>query len=408
MENIDLQAYRLYWGMIWTVVGSAVTPLIFDRRNRSPWSGALAGMGVGLVSGQVFGWLLMKLFFEARLDDLAPAVSFGGGLVLLVPLWWWIRPRAQSVRLQRGMVAGTISPLIFYLVVLSVFPVIWAILLAFFDYSPRRTGGPILGLGGNNPFVGLDYFKEMAAGTSRDARIFRNSLSNTVLFAIIVLPLNLFITLPLAALIESVHERLKTIFRALYFLPVVTSSVGVAVMWGYIFNAQYGLLNSGLKQLGMTPVAWLQDPRVEYFGIPAALLAVIIAYVWQDYGYNLVIYIAALQGIPDTLKEAARIDGASPFQIFRHVTLPLLRPTIMITSVLTMISSFQVFDIIQVMTRGGPGRIGKTNVMLLEVYNSAFRYDKMGWAAAISLVLFLLVMSITAIQMRLLRSDWEY
>ena len=404
MENIDLQAYRLYWGMIWAVVGSAVTPLVFDRRNRNPWVGAIVGLGVGLGSGQIFGWLLMKLFWS----DAAPAASFAGGFVLLIPLWVWIKPRSQLARAQRGMVAGTVSPLVFYLIVLSIFPVIWAILLAFFDYSPRRTGGPILGLGGNNPFVGLQYFKEMADGSSRDARMFQNSLSTTVLFAMIVLPLNLVITLPLAALIESVHERLKAVFRALYFLPVVTSSVGVAVMWGYIFNAQYGLLNSGLKQIGMTPVAWLQDPRVQYFGIPASLLAVIIAYIWQDYGYNLVIYIAALQGVPDSLKEAARIDGATAFQVFRHVTLPLLRPTIMITSVLTMISSFQVFDIIQVMTRGGPGRIGKTDVMLLEVYNSAFRYDKMGWAAAISLVLFLLVMAVTGVQMRLLRSDWEY
>ncbi|MBN2502080.1 MAG: sugar ABC transporter permease, partial [Anaerolineales bacterium] len=262
MEHIDLQAYRLYWGMIWAVVGSAVTPLVFDRRNRSPWLGALVGLAVGIVSGQVFGWLLMKLFFKAW-PDFAPAVSFAGGLVLLIPMWVWTKPRSLSARAQRGMVAGTISPLVFYLLVLSIFPVIWAILLAFFDYSPRRTGGPILGLGGDNPFVGLDYFKEMADGSSRDARMFRNSLTNTITFAVVVLPLNLFITLPLAALIESVHERLKTVFRALYFLPVVTSSVGVAVMWGYIFNAQYGLLNSGLKLINMTPVAWLQDPRVE-------------------------------------------------------------------------------------------------------------------------------------------------
>jgi ABC-type sugar transport system permease subunit len=407
MADIDLQAYRLYWGMIWAVVGCAVTPLVFDRRNRSPWSGALLGLVIGLVSGQVFGWLLMKLFFEFW-PDLAPAVSFMGGFVLLLPWWLWIKPRPHNARVQRGMVAGTIGPLLFYLLVLSIFPVIWAILLAFFDYSPRRTGGPVLGLGGDNPFIGLDYFKEMTEGSSRDARMFRNSLSNTITFAMVVLPLNLLITLPLAALIESVHERLKTVFRALYFLPVVTSSVGVAVMWGYIFNAQYGLLNSGLKQLTMTPVAWLQDPLSEYLGIPAAMLAVIVAYLWQDYGYNLVIFIAALQGIPDSLKEAARIDGATALQVFRFVTLPLLRPTILITSVLTMISSFQVFDIIQVMTRGGPGRIGKTDVMLLEVYNNAFRYDKMGWAASISLVLFLLVMAVTVVQMRVLRSDWEY
>jgi multiple sugar transport system permease protein len=227
-------------------------------------------------------------------------------------------------------------------------------------------------------------------------------------FAAIVLPLNFAITLPLAVLIESVHERLKAMFRALYFLPVVTSSVGVAVMWGYIFNAQYGLLNKGLKAVGETPVAWLQDPRVEYFGVPAAMLAVIVAYLWQDYGYNLVIFIAALQGIPDTLKDAARVDGANPFQVFWHITIPLLRPTILFTSVFTMISSFQVFDIIQVMTQGGPGRIGKTDVMVLEIYENAFRYDRMGWAAAMSLVLFVVIITITTIQMRVLRSDWEY
>ncbi len=135
-----------------------------------------------------------------------------------------------------------------------------------------------------------------------------------------VLPLNFAITLPLAVLIESVNERLKALFRALYFLPVVTSSVGVAVMWGYIFNAQYGLLNKGLKAVDQTPVAWLQDPRVEYLGVPAALLAVIVAYLWQDYGYNLVIFIAALQGIPDSLKgcRAGRRGQSFPGVLAHH------------------------------------------------------------------------------------------
>lgn len=407
MENIDLLAYRLYWGMIWAVIGTSITPLIFDRNNRNPWLGALLGLLTGLASGQIFGWLFLKLGFEF-LPDYATYASYLGGLVLLIPLWLLVRSGAEDIYRQRGMVAGTISPLVFYLVVLSVFPLIWAILLAFFDYSPRRDGGPILDLGGDNPFVGLDHFKEMYEGASRDARSFRNTISNTLLFAAVVLPLNFAITLPLAVLIESVHERLKAMFRALYFLPVVTSSVGVAVMWGYIFNAQYGLLNKGLKAIGETPVAWLQDPRVEYFGIPASMLAVIIAYLWQDYGYNLVIFIAALQGIPDSLKDAARVDGANPFQIFWYVTIPLLRPTILFTSIFTMISSFQVFDIIQVMTQGGPGRVGKTDVMVLEIYENAFRYDRMGWAAAMSLVLFVFIITITTIQMRVLRSDWEY
>jgi ABC-type sugar transport system permease subunit len=209
-------------------------------------------------------------------------------------------------------------------------------------------------------------------------------------------------------LIESVHPLLKTTFRAIFFLPVVTSSVGVAVMWGYIFNAQYGLLNQGLGTLGIPGVAWLQDQRANLFGIPTAMLAVVIAYLWKDFGYNLVIFIAALQAIPDEMKDAARVDGAGPWRVFWYVTLPLLRPTLLVTSVLTVISSFQVFDLIQVMTQGGPGRVGQTRVLVLDIYESAFRFERMGWAAAISVIMFGVVALLTLAQTRLLRSRWEY
>jgi ABC-type sugar transport system permease subunit len=181
-------------------------------------------------------------------------------------------------------------------------------------------------------------------------------------------------------------------------------------MWGYIFHAQYGLLNEVTGMVGLPAVAWLQDQTANVLGLPAALVAVVIAYLWQDFGYNLVIYIAALQGIPDSLKDAARVDGASSIQSFWYVTLPLLRPTILVTSVLTVISSFQVFDIIQVMTQGGPGRpdSSPTRVLVLDIYENAFRFEKMGWAAAISLVMFGFVAVITLIQSRLFSTDWEY
>ena len=122
--------------------------------------------------------------------------------------------------------------------------------------------------------------------------------------------------------------------------------------------------------------------------------------------YNLVIFIAALQSIPDSLKDAARIDGVNAWQMFRHITLPLLRPTILLAAVLTMIDSFKVFDIIQVMTQGGPN--DQTRVLVLDIYSSAFRYQRMGWAAAVSVVLFLVVFAISRVQTRLLRSEWEY
>lgn len=407
MENIDLQAFTLYWLVIWAVLGSAITPLVFDHRHRPPWQGALLGLVIGVASGQLFGRLILTLLMPV-LPAAATWLSMFGGLVLLFPFWLLITPAKQSSPRHNGFVAGTITPLTFYLMLLSVLPLAWAILLAFFDYSPRRVGGPLLGLGGENPFVGLQYFQTMITGEGRDGLIFQNSLRNTLVFTALVLPLNMLITIPLAAMIESVHRFFRPIFRTIYFLPVVTSSVGVAVMWGYIYNTQYGLLNDVLGNFGITPIGWLQDPRANFLGIPAALLAVVVAYLWQDFGYNLVIFIAALQNVPDSLKEAARVDGASPAQVFRFITLPLLRPTIMVTSILTVISSFQVFDLIQVMTQGGPGRIGLTRVLVLDIYENAFRFEKMGWAASISLAMFLVVGLLTVVQTRVLRTRWEY
>lgn len=407
MQPLNLEAYSLYWLMIGAVLGSGITPLVWERKQRNPWQGALIGLLVGIVGGQAAGRLII-LLLEPFSQGWAGGLSLVGALLALVPLWWLIKPTVQPGIRTRGFVAGTMTPFMFYLLTLSIFPLLWALALAFFDYSPRNAGGPILGLGGDNPFVGLQHFQQMIDGSGRDGRIFQNSMGNTLLFTALVLPLNFLITIPLAVMIESVHPLLKTAFRAIFFLPVVTSSVGVAVMWGYIFNANYGLLNQGLESVGIPGVSWLQDQRATILGIPTAMVAVVIAYLWKDFGYNLVIFIAALQAIPDEMKDAARVDGAGPWQVFWNVTLPLLRPTLLVTSVLTVISSFQVFDLIQVMTQGGPGRVGQTRVLVLDIYESAFRFERMGWAAAISVVMFGVVALLTLAQTRLLRTRWEY
>ncbi|MCA9836303.1 MAG: sugar ABC transporter permease [Trueperaceae bacterium] len=312
---------------------------------------------------------------------------------------------------QRLFVLSAVSPMVLYMAFFTLLPMVWVVALAFFDFSARRAGGPILGLGGENPFIGLKHFQNMlnfSAEAPLEVRQFHISFKNTLLFAFLVLPLNLFITLPLANLIESIHTRVRPVFRTIFFLPVVTSSVAVAIMWGYILHPQRGFLNGMLsKVLGkLTVIAWTTDPRLTFWGVPAALLAIIVAYLWQDVGYNLVIFIAALQAIPESIKDAARVDGVGPWQMFWHVTLPLLRPTVLLAAVLTMISSFQVFDIIQVMTDGGPK--DQTRVMVLDIYDNAFRFQRMGWAAAVSIVLFLVTFSVSLIQTRLLRSDWEY
>ncbi len=329
-----------------------------------------------------------------------------------MPFWQRLtRSRRTLDASQRAFLRSTVLPMILYMGFWTLFPLVWGFALAFFSYSPRRAGGPLLGLGGENPFVGLAHFRAML-DFSPDAplhvRTFHLSFKVTLLFAALVVPMNLLITLPLAVLIESVHRRMRPLFRTIFFLPVLAPSVGVAIMWGYIYHPQRGLLNALLgKVLGhMVVINWLGDPRLKIWGVPVALFAVIIAYLWQDMGYNLVIFIAALQDIPDAIKDAARIDGAGPWHMFFHVTLPLLRPTIQLTVILTMISAFQVFDLVQVLTDGGPKY--QTQVLLLHIYNYAFRFQHMGWAAAVSVVLFLVVLSLSLFQSWLLRTHWEF
>lgn len=316
------------------------------------------------------------------------------------------RPRSGLRIAQNRFVARNLTPIMLYMMFFSLLPMVWAVVLSFFDFSPARAGSGFLDLGGKNPFVGLANYQAMFSD-SQPARVFRTAVINTFLFSLTVLPLNLMITLPLAVLLETVHLRIRSLLRAIYFMPTISSSVAVALMWGYIYNPQQGLLNTALKLVGITPPkAWLSDPNAAVLGIPLAMLAVIIAYLWQDFGYNLVIFIAALQGIPHELIDAAKVDGANSWQIFWKITLPLLKRTMLFVCILTMLSSFQVFVIFDVMTDGGPRN--QTTPLVMSIYENAFRYQNMGWAAAISMVLFVIILVITLIQFRLLRTNWEY
>jgi multiple sugar transport system permease protein len=206
-----------------------------------------------------------------------------------------------------------------------------------------------------------------------------------------------------------VHVRWRVAFRTIFFIPIVTSAVGVAIMWGYILHPQRGILNATISQITgqLTGINWMGDQSLVVLGVPVAVLGVIIAYLWMDIGYNLIIFIAALQSIPDSIRDAALIDGANGVSMFRYVTLPLLKPTILLASILTMISAFQVFDVIQVMTQGG-GPNEQTRVMVIDIYDNAFRFQRMGWAASVSTVLFVMVLVISLVQSRLLQSEWEY
>jgi multiple sugar transport system permease protein/raffinose/stachyose/melibiose transport system permease protein len=305
---------------------------------------------------------------------------------------------------KRAFVAGGLTPIMLYMMAFTLLPMVWAVVITLFRYSPTREGG-ILGLGGGNPFIGLGNYAELFSD-SPSGQLFRVAVTNTLTFALLYLPLNLLLTLPLAVLIDSVYHRLKSTFRTIYFLPTVTSLVAVSLVWGVIYNPTFGLLNLALRAAGLKGMAWLTDSQTHVLGLALPMLALIVTYAWQDMGYNLVIFIAGLQSIPEVFHEAARVDGANAWQRFWHITLPLLRPTLTFVIVLTMLSSWQVFVIFFVMTRGGPGNTTRT--LVLHIYETAFRYQEMGLAATMSMALFLIILVTTLVQMRVLRKDWEY
>lgn len=309
---------------------------------------------------------------------------------------------------QRRFAYASLVPILLYMGLFTLFPILFAMVMSFFSYTPIREGSGFLSLGGANPFIGIDNYIELFTGTGKPAEVFRLAVKNTFLFTALVLPLNLAITLPLAVILESIGERFRTFFRAIYFLPTISSLVALTIIWAYVYAPGWGLLSLMFKAVGLVPPkSWLQDPNTIYFGVPLAMICAVVAHVWQDFGYNLVIFVAALQSIPKTLREAARIDGANAWQEFWLIVVPLLRRTILLASVLTVISSLQVFVIFQLLTRGGPQN--QTQTIVLSIYENAFRFtNSLGLASAMSMILFIMILTLTVIQFRILRTEWEY
>jgi len=313
---------------------------------------------------------------------------------------------------KRRFALAVMLPILFYMLFWTVLPYLWVLVLTLFKYSPRRVGGAFLGLGGDNPFIGLQHFRDMlnfSDTVPRHVQLFRTAFRNTLIFSFVIVPVNLAITIPLAVMVNAIkRRRLANLFRTIFFTPVITSSVGVGIMWGYIFNPQRGILNQLISMFvgHNVAISWLRDANLQFLGIPVGLIAVMVAYLWMDLGYNFVIYIAGLQNIPDSIIDASKVDGASQVQQFFRIILPLLKPQILLTSILTMISAFQIYDLVQVMTRGGPNN--RTRVLILDIFDSAFRLEKMGWASAVSMVLFFVVLIISLLQKRFIRQDWDY
>ena len=285
-------------------------------------------------------------------------------------------------------VALVLIPALGLLTLFIVIPILGSFFFSLFDYNPLRE---------SNPFLGLDnYFRLFKE------EVYLTSLRNTIVFVLVTVSINIIFTLVLAQLISQVNRRwLRNVFLVSIFMAVVAPVANSAVVWSRsIYATRGGLINMVVEALGKEPINWIGNPAM-------VMPALILFTVWVDIGYNTVLFTAGIDGIPRDFYEAAEIDGAGPLLRFFNITLPLLGRVFAFVSIMTLISHFQMFAQFEIIARnGGPSKSGQ--VLTTYIYYSGFRAKDMGYASAISVTLFLLILIITLVQRRLNRVDWEY
>jgi multiple sugar transport system permease protein len=281
-------------------------------------------------------------------------------------------------RLRLPPAFGFLAPALVLIGVFFFLPVAASLILSFTDFD-------IYALGDLHRLrlVGLSNYRRLLA----DPR-FHLALRNTLYFVAVGGPLSVAVSLGAALLVNHRLTRCQGLFRSLLFLPVVTTLVAVAVVWRYLYHPRYGFLNYLLGLAGIGPIDWLGDPD---WAMPALVLMA----VWKNFGFNMIVFIAGLQSIPKNLYEAAALDGAGPFLQFRHVTLPMLAPTFLFVTVMTMIGYFQFFAEPYVMTQGGPA--DSTLSVALLMFQEGFRWWNLGYAAAVAFLLFLIILAGTVL-----------
>lgn len=275
-----------------------------------------------------------------------------------------------------------LTPALLSIFVFFFLPVIAAFLMSFTDFDIYS-----LGNFSNVRFIGFKNYLNLF-----DDPLFWTSLKNTFYFVIAAGPLSVAISLAAAILLNSKLIKFKGIFRLVYFIPVVTTLVAVAIVWRFIYNPRFGLLNYFLGLIGISPIDWLGNPDW-------AMPSIIIMSVWKNFGYNMIIFIAGLQNIPGYLYEAAIIEGAGAWERFKRITLPMLAPTTLFVCIITIIGFFQLFAEPYIMTQGGP--LNKTLSIVQYMYNEGFRWWHMGYSASIAFVLFVIILITTIIQLKI-------
>jgi ABC-type sugar transport system permease subunit len=265
-------------------------------------------------------------------------------------------------------------------------PIVASLLLSITDFGLADLRNPL-----GTDFVGVENFAALLGD-----RKFTTALFNTAYFVVVGVPATLLLGLAAALALNRGIDRFRTLFRVGYYLPVVTSIVAIAVVWRFVLNPDQGLLNMLLGSIGINGPNWLADPAL-------AMPAIIAMAVWRNLGFAMVVFLAGLQTIPRELYEAASIDGAGRWKQLRHVTVPLLRPTILFITVVTTIGYLQLFEEPFVMTDGGP--LDKTLSISMYMYQQGFEFFHQGYAAAIAWVLFVIVAIVAFVQFRILRSQ---
>lgn len=282
-----------------------------------------------------------------------------------------------------------IAPTIILLFLFSITPLFVAVVMSFtnMDLAGIANYENIEWIGTSNY---LEIFKD---------EVFLKALTNTVFYVILGVPLVITLSLSIAIAINFGRGKVFEWFRVVFYMPSITNVVAVAVVWGFLFNPQYGLFNFILNAIHLPDVPWLQDPLV-------AKLSLILLALWRAVGINMIIFLAALQGIPRTYYEAAALDGASTFQQMFKITIPLLRYAIFFVTVTTLIGWIQFFEEPFIMTEGGP--LNSTTSLALFIYQNGFQLSNFGYAAAGSVVLFVLIITVTLIQFRVQKNDNPY
>ncbi|HEX3760056.1 MAG TPA: sugar ABC transporter permease [Kofleriaceae bacterium] len=277
-----------------------------------------------------------------------------------------------------------VSPALIAITVFFVIPVIAALALSFTDFD-------IYGVADrhNVRFIGLDNYRRLL-----DAPVFWIALRNTFVFVIAGAPLSIAVSLVTALLLHARLARARAVFRTALFAPVVTTVVAVAAIWRYLYHGRYGMIDHALGWFGIDPIDWLGDPR---WSMPALIGFA----VWKNFGYNMIIFLAGLLGLPEEPFEAARIDGATRLQQLRFLTLPALAPTLLLVTILTMVGYFQLFAEPYVMTRGGPAQ--STTSILYYMFEEGFQWWNLGFASAVAFVLFAIMLAGTLLQLALAR-----